>query len=150
MDHHGHRLVCIEIGHTALGRQAHEGLLCFFDSAFPDKPPRRLRGKVNANEQRHWPHPLQSIRDAVSPLVGSIQHIVDNNNTEELPQTPAEIDICGKVTTESDRADLGGVSNGDGLEHPPGNSAENFRGEQGLNVISCEEERDECGQPDEA
>jgi hypothetical protein len=66
-----------------------------------------------------------------------------------LTQTPAEVDVCGKVTAEGDGANLGGVGDADGLEDTPWQTAEDFGGEEHLDVLGGEEEGDAGREPDE-
>lgn len=67
-----------------------------------------------------------------------------------MSETPAEVDVCGEITSEGDGADFGGVGDADGLEDTPRETAEDFGGEEHLDVLGGEEEGDAAGEPDEA
>lgn len=58
VDHHRHGLVGIEVGLTVQARQPQQGLLRLVEFPLPDKPPRRFRGEIDADDERYWPHPL--------------------------------------------------------------------------------------------
>jgi hypothetical protein len=49
----------------------------------------------------------------------SAGHGLDDSNGNELSKTPAEVDVSGKVSSKSDGADFGGVSDGQSLEDTP-------------------------------
>lgn len=150
MDHHGNGLVGVEVGITVDARETQQGLFGVGQAAVADKPPGRLGTAVDTDEERQWPHPLQSIWNAVSPLIGAIQHGVNHTDTDNLTQAPAEVDVGGEITAEGDRADLGGVGDGDGLENTPRDSTQNFGDDESLDVLGGEEDGDEAGKEDEA
>lgn len=55
MHHHGNRLISIEICLPIEAGQTEKRLLCFLELALSDKPPRRLGGKVDADDERDRP-----------------------------------------------------------------------------------------------
>jgi hypothetical protein len=60
---------------------------------------------------------LQSVRDAVSPLVRTQSNPLEDTGGEELTHDPAEVDVGGKDGTEWDGSDLSGICTGQGLEN---------------------------------
>lgn len=61
-----------------------------------------------------------------------------------MAEDPAEIDVGGEVGAKCDWSHFGGVSGGDGLEDAPGKTAEDFAGEQHLDVDGKEGDEDEA------
>ena len=88
--------------------------------------------------------PLKRIRNPVTPLIISRKHRSNNSNSNDLSQTPAEIDICRQVSTKSNRAHLGSVSNRKCLENSPWDTTENLGNQEMYNRLSGEED---CGEP---
>lgn len=150
MDHHGDGLVRVKVGVVGGGGQTLQGLLGVFVAALADQPPRRLGSKGNQDKQRHGPHPLQAVRDAICPLVVAVEHGEQDANANLLAETPAKVDIGGQVAAQSNRADLGGVGDGQSLEDAPGDAAEDLGSQQSLDVGRGEEQGDECGNEEEA
>lgn len=148
--HHANRLVGVEVEVVAgfLACKSQQCFLGVLDAALADEPPRRLGGEPNTNEKGQGPHPLQTVRDTVGPFVGAVEHVVDDCNAEKLTNAPASVDVSGEVPTETDRADFGGVTDGDGLEDTPGDTAHDLSCQKGLDVLGSEEEGNEAGQPD--
>lgn len=68
--------------------------------------PRTLWSKGNADDERDRPHPLESIWNAVCPLIGAREHGSNDTDRNELAKTPAAIDVGGEVATQSDGADF--------------------------------------------
>ena len=104
VSHHRNRLVGVKVGLAVLGGEAKEGLLRIFKTTATDEPPWTFWSQSNTNEKRHWPHPLQSIRNLVCPLICSMQHRPNDTNSDELTQAPHHIDICGQVSSKCNRA----------------------------------------------
>src|SRR6478609_11880092 len=102
MNHHSDSLVSIEISLTVKARKSEKTLLSISNTALAYKPPRRLGSKPQAHDQRQRPDPLQTIRDSVSPLVSSADHRSQDSNADFLSETPAEVDVCGEITSEGD------------------------------------------------
>jgi hypothetical protein len=119
VDNHGNRLVGIEVGLPFHRRKTKERLLGLFDAALSHKPPGALRSEEDTGDERDRPHPLQSVGNTVGPLILSAGHSLDDSNGNELSKSPAEVDVGGKISSESYRADFGGVSDGQSLEDTP-------------------------------
>jgi hypothetical protein len=49
----------------------------------------------------------------VGPLIRSSQHGLDDSNSNDLTETPAEIDVCGQVATQCNGAYFRCVGNSD-------------------------------------
>lgn len=147
--HHGNGLISIEISLLVLAGKTQQRLLGLVRLALTDEPPGRLRCKVDTNEQRQWPHPLQTIGDAIRPFIIALQHGVNYANADFLTQTPAEVDISGEVTAESNGTDFRSVGDGESLEDTPGDTAEDFGSKQGLDVGSSEEDGGEGSDEEE-
>ena len=119
MDHHGNRLVSVEVGLSVQASQAKEGFLRVLGPSLSDKPPRRFWRQQNTYEERNRPHPLERIRDSIRPLICAAQHGFDNANTNHLTETPAKVHISRKVTSQCYRTDFRGIGNGERLENSP-------------------------------
>lgn len=157
VDHHGDGFVGIEVGFAILAGQSEKGVLGLLNLAFTDEPPRRFGSEKNTDNERDRPHPLESVRDSVRPLVVPFQHRHDNTDSNFLTDTPAEIDVCCEVATHGDGADFRGICNGECLEDTPRlhislalkpysahrqichsyNSTQNLSRKQRLDVLSC-------------
>lgn len=92
--HHGNSFVGVEVGLAVETGEAEERLLGVFETAFADQPPGRFGGEEDTDYERDRPHPLQGVRDTVGPFVVTGQHGADHADTDELAETPAEIDVC--------------------------------------------------------
>ena len=121
-----------------------------------DEPPRRFGGKEAADQDRSGPDPLKSKWDSVSPLGVPSENGTKDTGSDELTDHPTEINVGGKIGSESDRAYFCGVGGGEGLEDTPRDSAafvsgnqervgegscsplEDLADEEGLDVV-CEE-----------
>lgn len=57
-----------------------------------------------------------------------------------MSETPAEIYVGCQIPSKGDRADFGCVGDGEGLKDTPWDAAEDFTGEQGLDVGGCEKD----------
>lgn len=141
MLHHGNGLVGVEVGFAVQARQAEQRLLCLLHPALPNQPPRRLRSEVNADDERYWPHPLQGVRNSVSPFaLAARQHGSNDTNTNQLTHSPACVDVRGEVAAQRDWADFRGVADGQGLEDTPRDTCYNVGYEQVDYALSHEEE----------
>lgn len=150
MHHHGNSLISIEISLLVLAGKAQQRLLSLIGLALADEPPGRFRSKVDTNEQRQRPHPLQTVRNAIRPFIVALQHGVNYANADFLSQTPAEVDVGGEVTAESNGTNFRSVGDSESLEDTPGDTAEDFCSEQGLDVGCSEEDGGEGGDEEEA
>jgi len=119
VNHHVDSLVGIEISLAVETGQTKEGLLCIFNSALSDQPPRALGSEGNSNDERNGPHPLQGVRNTVCPLVVTVQQGLHDSDTNSLAHAPAEVDVCSEISTESDGANFGGVGYSESLEDTP-------------------------------
>lgn len=138
MNHHRNSFVGVEVSFPVQTGQAKEGAFGILDTSLPHKPPGRLRGHRNANEQRNRPHPLKPVWNPIRPLVIPIEHRLDHSNSDELSKTPAKVDISGEVSAERNRTDLGRISDGESLEDTPWNTTENLGSQQRFNVLRGE------------
>lgn len=150
VDHHGHGLVGVKVGLAVQAGQAQQRLLGLLGLAAADQPPGRLGRKVDGDEERQGPHPLQAVRDAVCPLVVALQHGVDDADANLLAEAPAEVDVGGQVAAQGDGAHFRGVRDSDGLEDAPGDAAQDLGDQQRLDVGRGEEDGREGGDQDEA
>lgn len=140
MNHHRNGLVGVEVGLPLHARQSQQGFLGLLGLALPDQPPWRLRGERNADEEGQGPHPLQSIGDPVRPLVIPINHTLDHTDTDQLSQSPAEVDIGREVPTQRNRTHLRSIGDGQCLKNTPRNTGQNFRSQQRLDIRGGEED----------
>lgn len=147
--HHGHGLVGVKVGLAVQAGQAEQRPLGLLSLTPANEPPGRFRGKVDGDEEREGPHPLQTVGNTVGPLVVALQHGKDDANANLLAETPAEVDIGGEVASQRNGADFGGISYGDGLEDAPGDTAQDLGDQQRLNVGCGEEDGSESGDQDE-
>lgn len=87
---------------------------------------------------------MDGVGNAPSPVAGTLlNHGSENTGSDELADDPAEVDVCGEVSAESDRHDFGSVGGGNGLEDTPWQTAENLTGEEHGKVDSEEEDEEE-------
>jgi hypothetical protein len=101
--------------------------------------PWRLRCQCDANDQERRPHPLQRVRYAIGPLIGPLQHGLDDSNSDQLSQTPAEVHISvrssvsigwpylrdairSEISAKRNRAHLRSVGDSKRLEDSPRNA----------------------------
>lgn len=140
MNHHRDGLVGVEVGLSVHARQSQQGFLGLLDLALPDQPPWGFWCERNSDEEGQWPHPLQSIWNPVRPLVIPIDHTLDHTDTDQLSQSPAEIDVGREVSTQRHRTHLRSIGDGQCLKHSPGNTSQNFRSQQRLDVRGGEED----------
>lgn len=47
------------------------------------------------------------------PLIGSPKLGLNDADTDDLTQAPAEVDVGGEMATKSNRTDFGGIGDGD-------------------------------------
>jgi hypothetical protein len=149
VDHHGNSLVGIEIGFALDAGQSKQRLLGIIQATLANQPPGRFGSEGDHDSERQGPDPLKSVGNSVGPLIVTIQHGVDNSNTNLLTDSPAEVDVGGEVTTEGNGADLGCIGDGDGLEDTPRNTAKDLADKQRLDVLGSKENGDAAGKPDE-
>ena len=147
--HHRDRLIRIELGVFLLGGQAFQRPLGVLGAAPTNQPPGRFGGEHDSNEQRQGPHPLQAVGDPIGPFVVPGQHGSNDSDANQLAEPPAEIDIGGQIPSQGDRTDFRGVGDGQSLEHTPGDTTENLRREEGLNILGCEKDGRPCTDQDE-
>jgi len=150
VNHHINGFIGIKVSLAVQASQAKEGCLSIFNSTLSDQPPRTLGSKGYSDEKRDRPHPLESVRNAVCPLIIAVKQRLHNTNTNSLTHSPAEVDVGCKVSAKSDRADFGSVGYGKGLENAPWNTAENLSNQQGLDVLCGEEDGSDSGDHDQA
>ena len=99
MAHHSNGLVGIKVG-VLLGRgEALQHELSRLITALTNKPPGRFGSEVDADEDGSGPEPLQSVWNAVSPLVRAERDALENTRSEELANDPAEVDVGGEDGT---------------------------------------------------
>jgi hypothetical protein len=107
------------------------------------KPPRRLGSKPKADKERQRPHPLEAIGDSVIPLIISVNHGMNDSDTDLLTESPAKVDICREISSKGNRTNFRGICDADGLENAPWDTTEDFGSQQGLHVLRHEEQSDE-------
>lgn len=143
MHHHGDRLVCVKIFFAVQSCKPQQCMLCFLRFAFSHQPPWRLGSKIDADEKRQRPYPLQSIRDAICPFIVAVQHGLDDSDSDFLAKSPTKVDIRRQIPAQRDWADFRSVSDGKRLEDPPRDAAQNLGHQQSLDVGRSEED---CGE----
>ena len=72
------------------------------------------------------------------------KNTTEDSRSNELSDDPAEVDICAEIGAKGNRADFGSVGRGEGLENTPGDTAEDFADQEGLDVVGEEGDEDEC------
>ena len=149
VDHHGDCFVGVEVGLAVYAGQSEQGLLGLLRFAFADEPPGGLGGERYPDEERHRPHPLETVWDPIRPFIGAGNHGLDHPHPDQLSQPPAEVDIGGQISAQRNGADLGRVGDGQRLEDAPGDTREDLGGEQRLHVGGGEEDCGPRGDQDE-
>jgi hypothetical protein len=86
--HHVDGFIRVKIGLAVPRRKTFQSVLGIFETAFADKPPWRLGGKADADEERDRPNPLKGVRETEGPLVRAVEQRPDNTDTDELAETP--------------------------------------------------------------
>lgn len=133
-NHHRHRIPGVDSRSLLLDPgDRGRGLL---ESTGTDEKPRRFGSKVDEDDERDRPDPLDSEWDAVGQLVASVRHGFKYTGSEELADDPAQVDIglptgqrsgrpaCSlvaysEVTTESNVSDFTGIRHHTSLESAP-------------------------------
>lgn len=72
-----------------------------------DEPPRCFRGKKDEDEKRDGRDPWDGEGESISPLIGHALYTDEGTGRDELTNNAAEVDIGGKVSSETKGADLG-------------------------------------------
>ncbi|KAI6747843.1 hypothetical protein HG531_008385 [Fusarium graminearum] len=150
VNHHGNRLVGLELGLGVAGGKSLQGNLGLFDAALSDEPPGRLGGEVDADDERNGPHPLQSKGDLVTPLVVAGDHGAEDTRGDKLSQNPAEVDVGCQIGAEVGRADFRGVGSGKSLEDTPGNTDKDLSNEKLNQSLGEEDDEDEADASNES
>jgi len=57
----------------------------------------------------------ETVRDSVSPLIGPSKHALDDTNSEQLAPSPAEVEVSGNITPQSNWAYFSSIRDGDYL-----------------------------------
>ncbi|KAJ8108978.1 hypothetical protein OPT61_g7795 [Boeremia exigua] len=134
--HHGNCLFGIKVRLAVQASESEERLLRVFETALADEPPWALGCQKDADHERHRPHPLQSVGDAVRPLVLAVDQGANHTYADELTETPAEVDV---VSAQRNRTHLARVGNGKRLEHAPRDTTQNLRDQKMHNRLRREE-----------
>ena len=143
---HGQSLIHIEIGFSVQAGKSEQVLPRILHPAFSDEKPRGLGGECDTGDQERQPHPLQSPGKTISPFALIAELGLDNSDSDDLTDTPAEVargvpktsgsagagerrvqsnlysHVGGQVSSKGDRAYFRGVGDGQGLPNTPGNS----------------------------
>lgn len=143
---HGNSVVDIEISFSIKAGEAQETLPGLCNPALTDEPPGRLGSEEDDDYERNRPHPLQSVGNAERPLIVTGKHRLDHTNTDELTETPADVDVGSQVTTQGNGDDFRGVGDGECLEDTPWNTGQNLANLEGNDGLRSEENGDEAGQ----
>ena len=109
---------------TILGTQPDKGRTGMLNPIVTDKPPRRFGRKKDDDEDGNGPDPLNGEWDAVSPLSRVLQKSLEDPGRQELADDPAEVDVCGEISTKGDRYNLGCIRGLQGLEYSPVNQCQ--------------------------
>lgn len=109
MLHHGNRLIRIEPGRLLVVCQSVQALLGLFIFSTPNEPPRTFRSEENESTEEGRPHQLQVVRQLPGEVVSAAELGLDNSDTDDLTETPAEVDVGGEVLTECHGHDFRGV-----------------------------------------
>lgn len=130
--------------------KADQGLLGLVKLTRPDEVPRGLGGQERDDEQGDRPDPLDSHGDLVAPVGLVVDQALQDAGCDELPDTPAEVDIGREIATECQRHDLGSVGRTCRREDTPGDVAEELADQEDLDPRCEERDEDGCGHPDQA
>jgi hypothetical protein len=150
VNHHGDGLIGSEVDIAVADGETLERSLGLFDAAATDEPPGRFGSKVDSDDERNRPHPLQSKGNLVPELIIAGDHGTENTRGDELAENPAEVDVGSEISAEVGRADLRGVGGGEGLEDTPGNTDKDLSNEKLNQRLGEEDDEDEANAANES
>lgn len=126
------------VGRVVVGRDASNHAFGRFDVALTYEMPRRLRSEEDEDGDGDGPRPLDGKGDLVSPFGGSAAERRHDSCRDELAKRPGEVDVDGKVSSQSCGTNLGSVGWCHGGENPPRDTAEDLADEEDRQT-GCEE-----------
>lgn len=129
--------------------EADQGRLGLLKLSRADEVPRRLGSQERDDEQRDRPDPLDSHRDLVAPVGFVVDQALEDASCDELPDTPAEVDVSREVSAQRQGHHLSSVCRTCRREDTPGDVAQELADEEDLDSWRKEGDED-CGRhPDQ-
>jgi len=143
-DNH-HLDVCIKIELDAFSRcrDCANSLLGLINATLSHQPPWRFWCKEGSRDDGNGPDPLESERNAVTPLSGVLHQTSEDTGGQETANDPAHVDPRSHVSSEMHRAEIRSIRDRKCLEDTPWKTLDNTSDKEHLQ--SCREERDEDG-----
>lgn len=149
VDHHRDGGLGVVGGDLFLVGETADGGFGFFETTLADEPPWGRRAEPDDEEEGTDPDPLEDEGKTPTPVTCDGQSGLDDTGRKQDTDTPAEIDVGGKVTTELNRADFGGVGSGKCLEDSPWDTAKDFADDEHGKGVGKDHDEDETSESDD-